>query len=108
MAVAPNYYEYPTSYNGTNVSSVSDFFLDYPAYISGDIAQTVLPIFIFLSIMVVLLPFGVGAAVAAASFISFILTSFLWWNGFLDIAYPMVFLMMSIVSAILIGNKKGL
>lgn len=106
MAIAPNFHEYPTNYNGTNVSSASDFFLGYPAYISQGVMTKVLPVFVFLALFALALPFGVGSAMTAAAFISFILTTYLWWNGFLAITYPMVFLTLTVVSAIIVSQNK--
>jgi len=107
MAVGNNYHEYPTSYNGTNVSSASDFFLGYPAYISQGVMAKVLPVFVFLALFALALPFGVGSALTSAAFISFILTTYLWWNGFLAITYPMVFLTLTIVSAIIVSQQRN-
>lgn len=100
------YYEYPTSYNGTNVSSASDFFFGYPAYISAGLSGNVLIIFAFLTLVALGLPFGMGAAVVTASFITFILSTFLWWNGLLGMIYPIAFLSLTIASAIIVGNTK--
>jgi len=105
--MAWTFWEYPTSYNSTNVSSASDFFLDYPAFISSGVSAITMMIFVFLTLFAMGLPFGVGAALTAASFISFILSTYLWWNGVLGIIYPLTFFSLTIASAIIVGNSKN-
>jgi len=102
-----NYHEYPTSYNGTNVSSVSDFFLGYPTYVSGGVMIKVLPVFIFIALFALAMPFGVGAATVSAGFITLILSIYLWWNGVLSFVYPMAFLFITGIAAILVATQKG-
>src|SRR6056297_1797841 len=106
-----DYWSYPTNYtNGTGVNSTADFFLNYPAYITSGLSTTMIMVFVFLVFFALSLPFGVGSALVASSFISFILSTYLWWNGVLGasgIIYPMIFFSLTIVSAIIVGNSRN-
>lgn len=103
----PQYYEYPTNYsNGTAVDSASDFFLGYPAFITNALSSSSLAIFVFMAFFLIAMPFGVGAAITASGFITFILTTYLWWNGVLAISWPMAFLILTIVGAIATSGKR--
>ena len=106
--MAWTFWKYPTNYtNNTGVDSVSDFFLGYPAFISGGVSSTTIMVFVFLVFFALGLPFGVGSALTAASFISFILSTYLWWNGALGITFPIVFFALTIASAIIVGNSRN-
>lgn len=103
-----NFWDYPTNYsNGTGVDSVSDFFLGYPSSISSGLSSNTLIIFVFMVFFSLALPFGMGAAMTAASFITFILSTFLWWNGAIGMIYPISLLSLTIISAILVGNTRN-
>jgi len=106
--MAGEYWNYPTNYtNGTGVDSASDFFLGYPAYITSGLSSNIIVIAVFLGLLALALPFGMGTAVVTASFISFILTTYLWWNDILSMTYPIVFFVLSIGAAIVVGNTRN-
>lgn len=103
----PQYYEYPTNYsNGTTVDGASDFFLGYPAFITNALSSSALAVFVFMAFFVISMPFGIGAAITSAGFISFVLTTYLWWNGAIGISYPMFFLILAIAGAIASSGKR--
>lgn len=98
----------PTNYtNGTGVEGVSDFFLGYPAVISSGLSSNTLIVFVFMIFFIMGLPFGMGSAMAAASFITFILSTYLWWNGLTSMIYPMVLFFLTILAAIIVGNTRN-
>lgn len=109
--MAWSYWDYPTNYTGLDnvtgpINGTSDFFLGYPAAITAGLSSSTMMIFLYFVLLALGLPFGVGAAVATASFISFILSSYLWWNGVLAITYPIIFFTLTIVASIIVGNNN--
>ena len=97
------YYDYPTNFsNGTTIDSVSNFFLEYPKYVTDGFSSYLLIIFGFLAFFILGLPFGVGASLLASSFIMTILSTLLWYNGILDFVYVLTFVALVVVSLILI------
>lgn len=102
-----NYWEYPTNFsNNTIANSSSKFFLDYPAYITSGISTNGIMILVFLGFFILGLPFGTGIALTASAFVSFILSTYLWWNGALGINYPLIFFGLSVLASVIVGNRN--
>lgn len=107
MAVDWTYYDYPTNYsNNSVIEGPADFFLNYPAFITNNISLNGLMIFMFFGLLILGLPFGMGASLIGASYIMFILSTYLWYSGAIDLILPLVFLAVSIGTTALVAQTK--
>lgn len=98
--------DYPTNYSGgtESVTGPYDFFFGYPSYVLGGWYAPAIVLLIFLSLFGIFLLSGVKRSLAASSFITFILSGYLFMRGILNPVVPIALIVLTIVGAI--GSKQ--
>ena len=103
-----NYWNYPTNYsNGTGIDSVGDFMFGYPNFITDNNFTMAVILIVYVSFIALgsLMGLGIGAVVASASFITAILSIYLWLGGYIDIWVPFILIVLSVGGAM--ASKEG-
>lgn len=101
-------YEYPTNYsNGTELTNPSQFFLDWPSTIIPNYGPGLIVLIFSVSLILSILS-GSRKALAVASFISLIFSTWFWVAGILSITYPIGLLLVFIVSIIVSVKEASL
>ena len=84
-----------------NVSSLSDVATVANNWTSG-VLFFGFSIVLFLVLLLAFKRFAFAKGFMAASWIMFILTSILWFGGFMAITYPIIYLVLSVVGVIIV------
>ena len=103
------WWQYPTNYsNGTSVEGVYDFFFGYPTTAISNYFGIGIIILIWSGFFALGVSSGTKKAMLIASFISFVMSIYLFTVGLLNPVVPIILIVLTIVGAILSkGEDSG-
>lgn len=104
------YWEYPTNFsNGSSsVNGVFDFFFKYPSQAVSSFYGIGLIILIWSGIFTISIATGSKKAIVVSSFISFIMSMYLFARGLLNPVVPIILIVLVIIGAILTKEDNSL